>query len=133
MALGKCLLRVNGLDSANRTAYQFSECMFQGYPNFPLTKDRQHHPKTNTLGLVECNIHVPNDLREKFAEIIPMFQNIEVTIAYIDDYMKPYAEKNKLLSGSRRTLIGSYKAGTIPLVTPLLKCCIDVGLKVTKI
>lgn len=38
-------------------------------------------------------------------------------MAYIGDYMKVYAEKNKLLTTFRRTLLRSYKGQKILLTT----------------
>ena len=47
--------------------------------------------------------------------------------------MKSYAEENGLLSQPRRTLIGSYHASKILLITPLLKWYLDHGLEVTDV
>ncbi|BFZ06709.1 hypothetical protein BsWGS_09748 [Bradybaena similaris] len=85
------------------------------------------------FGLVECDIHVPDEHKKRFSEMTPIFKNIEVSREDIGDYMQEYAEKNKLLSSPRRTLIGSYSGKQILLATPLLKWYLDNDLEVTKI
>lgn len=51
------------------------------------------------FGQVECDIHdVPDDKKKHFEEMIPNSKNTEVSRDDIGDYMKEYAEKNKLLS-----------------------------------
>lgn len=76
------------------------------------------------FGLVECDIHVPSE-KKQF--------DVAVSRNDIREYMRDYAEKNKLLSSPSRTLIGSYKGKNILLATPLLNWYLDNGLKVTKI
>ena len=92
--------------------------------------------KNGTLfGMVQCDIHVPDteEMRKKFEEMTPIFKNIEVGREHIGDFMKAYAEENKLLSQPRKTLIGSYHGHQILLATPLLKWYLDHGLEVTDI
>lgn len=49
----------------------------------------------NTLfGLVECDIHAPNEHKEKLPEMLPIFKNIEVSRNDSDDYVRDYAERN---------------------------------------
>ncbi|BFZ03070.1 hypothetical protein BsWGS_06109 [Bradybaena similaris] len=85
------------------------------------------------FGLVECDIHVPDKHKERFAEMTPIFKNTEVARKDIGKYMRDYAEENKLLNSPRRTLIGSYSGKQILLATPLLKWYLQNDLEVTKI
>ena len=85
------------------------------------------------FGLVECDIHVPDHLREHFSEMTPIFKNIEVTRNDIGPLMREYAEQHKLLTTPRRTLIGSYVGSKILLATPLLRWYLTHGLEVTTI
>ncbi len=85
------------------------------------------------FGMVECDVHVPEALREVFAEMPPIFKNTEVGLEDVSDSMREYAVENQLLKQSRRTLIGSFIGDKILLITPLLKWYVDHGLKVTKI
>ena len=84
------------------------------------------------FGMVECDVHVPEELREAFAEMPPIFKNTEVSLEDVSEGMRDYAEQNKLLKQSRRTLIGSFKGEKILLITPLLNWYLDHGLKVTR-
>ena len=85
------------------------------------------------FGLVQCDIETPRELRAHFAEMTPIFKNIEVCREDIGDKMKAYAEKHGLMSRPRKTLIGSYHAKGILLATPLLRWYLLNGLKVTHI
>jgi hypothetical protein len=85
------------------------------------------------FGVVECDIRVPESLKEKFAEMCPIFKNIEISRDDIGEYMKTYAEENDIMSRPRRSLIGSLKGDKILLATPLLKWYLEHGLQVTKI
>jgi G:T-mismatch repair DNA endonuclease (very short patch repair protein) len=106
------------------------------YEKYPRPSEQQilDSIKDETLfGLVECDISVPERLKEKFSEMTPIFKNIEVGREDISPLMREYADKNKLLTTPRRTLIGSYKGEKILLATPLLKWYIDNELEVTNI
>ena len=43
------------------------------------------------FGALEVDVHVPNDLKTKFAEMPPIFKNIEISRDDIGDHMKTYA------------------------------------------
>ena len=85
------------------------------------------------FGVVECDIRVPESLKEKFSEMCPIFKNIEISRGDIGEYMKQYAEENDIMRRPRRSLIGSLKGDNILLATPLLKWYLEHGLEVTKI
>ena len=44
------------------------------------------------FGALEVDLHVLDDLKSKFAEMPPVFKNIEVSRDDIGDHMKAYAE-----------------------------------------
>ena len=85
------------------------------------------------FGLVQCDIEVPNHLRDYFSELQPIFKNTQVSRDDIGEFMRQYAEKHKLLSQPRRTLVGSYWAKGILLISPLLDWYLKHGLVVTQI
>ena len=85
------------------------------------------------FGCVECDIHVPDDLIEKFGEMCPIFKNVEISRNDIGEYMKSYAENNNIMAQPRRSLIGSLHGSKILLATPLLKWYLEHGMKVTKV
>ncbi|XP_025085055.1 uncharacterized protein LOC112558684 isoform X2 [Pomacea canaliculata] len=101
---------------------------------YPTENDILAAVKDGTLfGLVQCDLHVPEALRERFSEMTPIFKNIHVTRSDIGPFMRAYAEKYKLLTGSTKTLIGSYVGNKVLLATPLLKWYLENGLIVTAI
>ena len=62
--------------------------------------------------------------------MIPIFKNIDVSLEDIGEHMKTYATDNKFMSQPRRTLVGSYSAKEILLITPLLRWYLSKGLVV---
>ncbi|XP_031574896.1 uncharacterized protein LOC116308572 [Actinia tenebrosa] len=85
------------------------------------------------FGVVECDICVPDHLKEKFSEMCPIFKNVEISREDIGDYMRGFAEENKIMPRPRRSLIGSYFGKEVLLATPLLKWYLEHGLQVTHI
>lgn len=85
------------------------------------------------FGVVECDICVPEHLKEKFSEMTPIFKNVEISREDIGDYMRGFAEENKIMPRLRRSLIGSYFGKKVLLATPLLKWYLEHGLQVTRI
>lgn len=83
--------------------------------------------------VVECDIRVPESLKEKFAEMCPIFKNTEISREDIGEYMKQFADENDIMPRPRRSLIGSLKGEKILLATPLLKWYLEHGLVVSKI
>ena len=48
--------------------------------------------KNDTLfGCVECDIHVPEHLKDKFSEMCPIFKNTEISREDIGEFMKSYS------------------------------------------
>ena len=85
------------------------------------------------FGAVEVDIHVPNVLKSKFAEMTPIFKNVDISINDIGNHIGEFAEHEGCMPRPRRALIGSYWAKQILLATPLLKFYLEQGLVVTKI
>lgn len=85
------------------------------------------------FGVVECDIAVPQSLKQKFGEMCPIFKNVEIGRDDIGDHMKQFAEENDVIPQPRRSLIGSLKGEKILLATPLLKWYLEHGLEVTHI
>jgi hypothetical protein len=83
------------------------------------------------FGAIEVDITVPDDLREYFSEMTPIFKNTTINRADIGDYMSNYLETSKQKFSERRSLIGSMFAEKILLITPLLKWYMEHGLIVT--
>ena len=82
------------------------------------------------FGMVECDVRVPVELQDHFAEMQPIFKNATVTCDDIGPFMREYAEENDIMSTPRRMLVGSYHGKKILLSTPLLQWYLAHGLVV---
>ena len=60
------------------------------------------------FGFVECDIEVPEHLKEYFSEMTPIFKNTEVSLKDIGEFMQEYAKQHNIKDVPRRLLIGSY-------------------------
>ena len=85
------------------------------------------------FGLIECDLCVPEALREHFAEMQPVFKNIRLTRDDLGPFMRRYAEEHNIMATPRRMLVGSYRGDKILLATPLLRWYMDHGLEVTHV
>ena len=85
------------------------------------------------FGYVQCDIEVPEELKEKFANFPPIFKNTNVGRHDIGTLMKDYAEREGLLCQTRKMLILSFFLENGPLITPLLLFYLDLGLVCKKI
>ena len=85
------------------------------------------------FGMVECDVHVPPDLRAHFAEMQPIFKNVTVSRDDIGPYMRQYAEENDIMSAPRRMLVGSFHGIKLLLATPLLRWYLAHGLIVDRV
>ena len=80
------------------------------------------------FGMVECDVCVPRELQDHFAEMQPIFKNTTVTRNDIGPFMRDYAEEHDIMSAPRRMLVGSYRGVNILLSTPLLQWYLMHGL-----
>ena len=85
------------------------------------------------FGLIECDLCVPEALREHFAEMQPVFKNIHLTRDDLGPFMRRYAEEHNIMATPIRMLVGSYRGDKILLATPLLRWYMDHGLEVTHV
>ena len=83
--------------------------------------------------MIECDIHVPPELRPYFSEMQPVFKNVTVTRDDIGPFMRQYAEENDIMSTPRCMLVGSYRGEKILLTTPLLQWYLAHGLVVDRV
>ena len=93
----------------------------------PLTEERllEQIRGGNLFGYVQCDIEVPEELKKKFSNFPPIFNNTNVRRHDNGLLMKDYAEKKGLLCQPR---ISSYFLEDGTLITPLLLFCFDLGL-----
>jgi G:T-mismatch repair DNA endonuclease (very short patch repair protein) len=86
------------------------------------------------FGCVECDISTPDDKKEMFSEMAPIFKNTTITFNDIGEHMQQYVKEHPDVSSrDRRCLIGSLFGEKILLATPLLKWLLDHGLQCTHI
>ena len=85
------------------------------------------------FGAVEVDIHVPDELKQKFSEMTPIFKNVDISLDDIGPHMKAFAQQHECMPRPRRALIGSYRGDKILLATPLLQFYLEQGLVVTKV
>ena len=85
------------------------------------------------FGAAECDIHVPDELKEKFSEMTPIFKNTIVTENDIGEHMQSFLKGRDEKFKPTRYLIGSMFGEKILLITPLIKWYLEQGLVVTKI
>ena len=85
------------------------------------------------FGYVQCDIEVPEEVKEKFANFPPTFKNTNVGRHDIGSLMQDYAKKKGLLSQPRKMLISSCFLEKGTLITPLLLFYLELGLVCKKI
>ena len=85
------------------------------------------------FGALEVDLHVPDNLKFKFAEMPPIFKNVEVSRDDIGDHMRQYAVDHDIMSQPRKNLVGSMFGEKMMVISPLLKWYVEHGLKVTQI
>ena len=89
--------------------------------------------KGELFNYVQCDLRVPENLREKFESFPPIFKNIIASRSDIGDFMKKYAEENKLMTQPRRMVISSFHLMNGTTITPLLKFYSDTRLESDRI
>ena len=73
------------------------------------------------FGLIECDIHIPEHLKDYFSEMTPIFKNTEVSLKDVGQHMLEYAKQHDIKDVPHHLLIGPYFGKKIGLATPLLK------------
>ena len=116
--------------------WQLYKTDVESFPyKIPLTEPRLLEKIENgsLFAYVQCDIEVPPELREKFANFPSIFKNVNVSRDDIGSLMKSYAEQEGLLSLPRRMSISSYSLENGTLITNLLLFYLSLGLVCKKI
>ena len=82
---------------------------------------------------MQCNIEVPENLRDNFANFLQISKDTLVSKSDILDLMENYAEEERFLSQPRKMLISGFTLQNGTLITPLLLFHLQLGLVCTKI
>ena len=85
------------------------------------------------FGYVQCDIEVPEHLRDYFSKLPPIFKNTAVSRDAIGNLMKQYAEKENIMVQPRKMLISSFILTNGTIITPLLLFYLQLGLVCEKI
>ena len=85
------------------------------------------------FGSVQCDIEVPEHLRDYFSNSPPIFNNTAVSRDDISNLMKQYAEKENVMVQARRMLISSFILTNGTIITPSLLFHLQLGLVWKKI
>ena len=89
--------------------------------------------KGRLFGYVQCDIAVPEHLRDYFSNFRPIFKDTVVSRDHIGDLMKQYAEMEKFMVQPRRMLTSSFILTNGTIITPLLLFYLKLGLVSKKI
>ena len=85
------------------------------------------------FGAVLCDVHVPDEKKDYFAEMPPIFKNTTVRFEDIGSHMQSFVESSGQTFTERRYLIGSMFGEKQLFITPLLQFYLKIGLVVTEI
>ena len=85
------------------------------------------------FGYIQCDIEVPEHLRDYFSNFPPIFKKTVVSRNDIGDLMKEYAEKERIMPQPRRMLISSFILTNGTIITPLLLSHLKLVLVCKKI
>ena len=85
------------------------------------------------FGIVVCDLHVPDDLKEYFKDFAPIIKHASINIDDVGDFMKEVAERNKVKVKDRRCVIDSYYGHNVGLIDEYLVWLIEKGVVVDEI
>ena len=122
-------------EARQQSVQNFLDSHFPGRNQRPKTESQllEQVKRGEFFGVLEVDLHVPDELRAKFEEMTPIFKNTEISPEHIGPHMKEFADTYKCMPKPRRSLIGSYCANKILLTTPLIKFYLSEGLIITKV
>ena len=80
------------------------------------------------FGYVHCDIEVPENLQESFANFPPIVKNINVGRDGNGSFMKEYADKEGILTQPRKMLTSSFFVENGTIITPFLLFIWTLGL-----
>ena len=103
----------------------------ESFPHKTPFKEERLLEKINSgsqFDYVQCNIEVPENLREAFANFPPIFKNNKVDRDDTGPLTKQDAEKDGLSTQFTRMPISRFFLENGPIITPLLLFYLDLGL-----
>ena len=85
------------------------------------------------FGYVQCDIEVPEHLRDYFSNFPPIIRNTAVSSVDNGNLTKQYAEKGNIMVQPRRMLISCFILTNGTIINPLLLFFLQLGLVCRKI
>ena len=85
------------------------------------------------FGLIECDVLVPESLKECFEEMAPIFKNVELSRKHLSKHMLEFAQASDRLKRPQRALIGSLYGKKVLLASALAKWYLEHGLEITNV
>ena len=85
------------------------------------------------FGFLKVDIKTPPHLQPAMADFPPVFKNANISRHDIGPFMGQYCRQNGILNQPVRSLISSFQAQEIVLISPLLKYYLELGLTVTRV
>ena len=85
------------------------------------------------FGAVVCDIHVPENLKTDFAEMPPIFKNVELSIEDVGPFMKNLCQNLGEFKTLQQSLIRSYFRHQVVAVSLLLRSYCAHGLIVDNV
>ena len=85
------------------------------------------------VGFTLVDIHTPEELKNKFRDLPPIFKCCNVSQDDIGDHMRDFCKRTGALAHPRRMLISSYFSIKMLISTPLLHWYLQQGLTVTQV
>ena len=119
-----------------KTDAPVKSCLRANFPyKRPLSEEQllQQIIVVRLFGYVQCDIEMPEHLRDYFSNFPPMFENTVVSRDDIGNLMKEYAEKEGIMPQPRIMLISSFILTNGTIITPLLLFYLKLGLVCRKI
>ena len=85
------------------------------------------------FGFALVDIHTPEELKNKFRDLPPIFKCCDVSQDDIGDHKQDFCKRTGALARPRRMLISSYFGIKMLIPTPLLRWYLQQGLTVTRV
>ena len=93
----------------------------------------RHINSGDIFGALEVDLQVPQQLKDHFQEMTPIFKNTIIRKEDIGEHMQEFLTETGKTFKDTKYLIGSMFGQKILLITPLLKWYIEHGVEVSKI
>ena len=84
-------------------------------------------------GYIQCDLVVPGELKDKFANFIPTFKNTEIRRNNIGENVQIFSNEIDLLKHPQKIVISSFKLENGSIITLLFNFYMELGLQCTRI